>query len=457
MSPSRMPGEDQEAVSAPAGEARATQAVARLGRFEPVQRFRMLVRRGPDLGSEHTSSRARTVIGTHPSCDVVLTDATVSRFHCEIVAAHGQLEIRDLGSLNGTSVNGVGVMHAIVPRAAAVVLGNTELSIELRSDPVEVPLSERASFGRMVGESRAMRSVFSMLERVADSDATVLLEGETGTGKELAAESIHQESPRRDGPFMVVDCSAVPTELLESELFGHERGAFTGASSTRPGAFELADGGTIFLDEIGELSLELQPKLLRVLERKEIKRVGASRFSKVDVRVISATNRALRSEVNAKRFRSDLYYRLAVVEVRLPPLRERVDDIPHLVEGLLEALGARGRAEAQALLRPEFLASLALHPWPGNVRELRNYLDRCLTLRQAAPIGAADEAPPSSATPADVSVPLKIARARWSRAFERRYLVDMLAKHEGNVTAAARAAEVDRMYFYRLLWRHGLR
>jgi len=450
----RMSGEHDQGP-----DARATQAVdKRHEPFESIQRFRLLVRRGSQVGAELTSAAERTVIGTHPSCDLVLDDSTVSRFHCEIVSSHGRLEVRDLGSLNGTTLNGVSVLRAHVPRSGVLVLGNTELQIELRSDAVQLPLSERGTFGRMIGESREMRRVFSVLERVARGDATVLIEGETGTGKELAAESIHLESARCDGPFVVVDCSAVPSQLLESELFGHERGSFTGASSARAGAFELAQGGTIFLDEIGELALDLQPKLLRVLESKEIKRVGTSTFTKIDVRVISATNRNLRSEVNEKRFRSDLYYRLAVVEVRLPPLRDRADDIPGLVEGLLEKLGAADRPEADTLRDPGFLAALSLHPWPGNVRELRNYIDRCLTLRETAPMPLAGDAQaPVEDAPSDISVPLKLARTRWSHAFERRYLVDMLAKHDGNVSAAARAAEIDRMYFYRLLWRHGLR
>jgi transcriptional regulator with GAF, ATPase, and Fis domain len=443
-----------------ADEARATQAVdPKRERFASVQRFRLLVRRGSPVGAELTSSAERTVIGTHPSCDLVLDDATVSRFHCEIVAAPGRLEIRDLGSLNGTNLNGVSVLRAHVPSSGTLVLGNTELQIELRPDPVQLVVSERGTFGKMVGESSEMRRVFSVLERIAAGDATVLIEGETGTGKELAAESIHFESARRDGPFVVVDCSAVPTQLLESELFGHERGAFTGASSTRAGAFELAQGGTIFLDEIGELALDLQPKLLRALERKEIKRVGTGAFTKVDVRVISATNRDLRGEVNAKRFRPDLYYRLAVVDVRLPPLRDRADDIPRLVDDLLEGLGVANRPEAEGLRSTEFLAALAMHPWPGNVRELRNYLDRCVTLRETAPMPPAGGAVPEPIEePAPgISVPLKVARTRWTRTFERRYLLDMMAKHDGNVSRAARAAEVDRMYFYRLLWRHGLR
>jgi transcriptional regulator with GAF, ATPase, and Fis domain len=260
---------------------------------------------------------------------------------------------------------------------------------------------------------------------------------------------------------VVVDCGAIPSELLESELFGHEKGAFTGAASAREGAFELASGGTLFLDEIGELPLELQPKLLRALDRGEVKPVGGGRYTKVDVRVVAATNRDLRAEVNARRFRPDLYYRLAVLTVRLPPLRERMEDLGALSDSILAALAPRYPEAAKELAGPKLAAELARHCWPGNVRELRNYLERCLAMRRpvtidpdAAEVGAPDAAVVRLADP---SLPLKLARERWSRAFERRYLEECLRRNGGNVAAAARAAEVDRMHFYRLLWRHGLR
>jgi two-component system, NtrC family, response regulator GlrR len=253
----------------------------------------------------------------------------------------------------------------------------------------------------------------------------------------------------------VIDCGAVPPDLLESELFGHERGAFTGAVAAREGAFEAAAGGTIFLDEIGELGADLQPKLLRVLERREIKRVGTNKYVPVDVRVVAATNRNLRAEVNAHRFRSDLFYRLAVVKVRLPPLRERLDDLELIVKHILDSLGAAEHPEAAALRTPDFMAHLARHAWPGNVRELRNYLERCMALREQTPIiedGAETETPTVNA-----QMPLKLARETWTRTFERRYVEELLRAHQNNVSAAARAAGVDRPYFYRLLWRHGFR
>jgi len=322
-------------------------------------------------------------------------------------------------------------------------------------------LVEPTKFGSMVGRSAPMRSLFALLQRAAATDATVLLEGETGTGKEATAEAIHLEGGRKGGPFVVIDCGAIPPQLLESELFGHERGAFTGAVSARQGAFEAASGGTIFLDEIGELGLDLQPKILRVLERRQVKRVGSTMYNSIDVRVIAATNRSLRTEVTAQRFRSDLYYRLAVVQVKLPPLRERLADLPILVDHVLGALGATDRPIANSLRSAEFLERLTRYRWPGNVRQLRNYIERCVALDDHNLPPNLDTTPPEQERPADAPVditkPLRAAREQCVNQFERRYLEAILAKHNNNVSAAARSAEVDRIHFYRLLWKHGLR
>ena len=420
----------------------------------PVQRFRLEVTAGPDAGASFTSKGELTTIGTHRNADLVLTDPTVSRFHCEIRIEGGRAVVRDLQSKNGTRIDRVLALAAPLSSGATLTLGQTIITFRLEGEVVRLPTSPRRRFGTMVGASVAMRRVFAVLERAAASDSTVLLEGETGTGKEAVAESIHHESARRDGPFVVVDCAAIPANLLESELFGWRRGAFTGAVEAREGAFEAARGGTVFLDEIGELAPELQPKLLRVLERREVKRVGATQHEPVDVRVVAATNRDLRAEVNARRFRSDLYFRLAVVEVRLPPLRERPDDIGPLVEHLLESLGRAGSPEAAPLREPAFLQELGRHGWPGNVRELRNYLERCLTMHERAPMQ-----PPAQASELaiDLSRPLREVRDHHAREVERRYLVAVLERHNGNVTAAARAAGVERPHFYRLLWRHGLK
>jgi transcriptional regulator with PAS, ATPase and Fis domain len=297
-----------------------------------------------------------------------------------------------------------------------------------------------------------MRTIYPLLEAAAASQTTILLQGESGTGKDLAAESIHLESARRDGPFIVVDCGAIPGPLLEAELFGHEAGAFTGANAARVGAFEAAAGGTLLLDEIGELALDLQPKLLRAIDRREIQRIGSTQRVPVDVRVIAATNRDLKSEVNSKRFRSDLYFRLAVLVVTMPPLRARTTDIPALVDSILERLGDRESAMARSLAGGELLPELMRHGWPGNVRELRNYIESCLA-RQEATLTAV---PPSEPT-IDITLPLRTVRERWLHHVERRYLEELLAAHNGNVSAAARAAGVDRVHMHRLLVKAGLR
>jgi transcriptional regulator with GAF, ATPase, and Fis domain len=428
-----------------------------------VRRFRLVVVSGPDQGATFVSTREHSVLGTDESADFRLTDPTVSRFHCEIDLTSGRPIVRDLGSLNGTAVDGVSLLAGHLARGARVVLGHTHLLFETRSDLAKVPISAEERFGGLVGRSAAMRRVFKLLEQAAASDATVLLEGETGTGKEVAAESIHRASARAAGPLVVVDCGAVPPELLESELFGHERGSFTGAVGQRDGSFEEARGGTIFLDEVGELPLELQPKLLRALDKREVKRVGSNKHLPVDVRVVAATNRDLKREVNEKRFRADLYFRLAVLQIELPPLRERLEDIGDLAQSLLAGLKAYYPGEGESLLTAEFLADLARHEWPGNVRELRNYLERCLATRAPASVREGGRALASGATRVgieelgDPSRPLKIAREHWTRELERHYLEEMLRRQGDNVAAAARAAEVDRMHFYRLLWRHGLR
>jgi transcriptional regulator with PAS, ATPase and Fis domain len=307
-----------------------------------------------------------------------------------------------------------------------------------------------------------MRQLFQTLDRAAKSDATVLIEGETGTGKEVSALAIHENSQRHAGPFIVVDCGAIPGQLLESELFGFERGAFTGAIATRIGAFEAADGGSIFLDEIGELSIELQPKILRALEDRKVKRVGSNHYLPFNARVIAATNRSLRSEVSASRFRSDLYYRLAVVNIKLPPLRERKEDLPDLVDEVLGQLGMLEAPQAASIRTEAFVEMLARYRWPGNVRQLRNYIERRVAMGDSiAPPGSDTSMPPPPSEPeaarVDIDQPLKIARENWNNLFETRYLSALLDRHGNNVSAAAKAAGVNRVHFYRLLWKHGLR
>jgi DNA-binding NtrC family response regulator len=424
-----------------------------------VRRFTLEIADGPDAhdrGDRFTSSGERAVVGTHDGADLRLTDRAVSRFHCELEISPQHVIVTDLHSLNGTQVDGVPVLRAPLRDGAELAIGTTRLVFRHAADHAEIPLEPTGRFGLLVGGSPAIRAVMAQLARVAGTGSTILLEGETGTGKELAAESVHRASPRCDAPFLTVDCGALPPDLIEAELFGHARGAFTGAAGERAGVFEAARGGTVLLDEIGELEPALQPKLLRVLESREIRRLGESSYRPVDVRVIAATHRDLRAEVNAQRFRPDLYYRLAVVTIRLPPLRERRADLALLIDAILDQLAMAQHPLADTLRTPSFRDALAGHAWPGNVRELRNYVERCLVLRAAVP--PSDAAP--IVDPAPITgepQPLKAARERWLRVFEHAYLTDLLARHTGNVTAAARSAGVDRIHLYRLLWRNGLK
>ncbi|MGZ3453738.1 MAG: sigma 54-interacting transcriptional regulator [Polyangiales bacterium] len=407
--------------------------------------FRVTVIGGPTF----EASSARCAIGTHESNDLRLDDKKVSRFHCEIVLDGPEARIRDLGSRNGTIVDGVRVNDAFLRSGSTIQLAGVTLRFELLEQVRRLPISPNREFHGVVAESIAMRAALAWIERAAGNDMTVLLEGETGTGKGKAAEALHRGSARCKKPFVVVDCGAIPQNLIESELYGHEKSAFTGATERRIGAFEEASGGTIFLDEIGELPLEQQPKLLRVLENKEIRRVGSNGYHKVDVRIIAATHRDLRREVNEGRFRADLYFRLAVLRITLPPLRERADDIPALSKALLRSMGAPSAA-IEALCTPELFASLRRGAWPGNARELRNHLERCLAFEEALPVG--EEIAPRTAI--DASIPYAEARRRAIEAFEHAYVKDLLARHQGQVSKAAAAAGMDRVYLYKLLKRH---
>jgi DNA-binding NtrC family response regulator len=446
-------GEDQPAEPTP-GVATITNTGGGLAVPGAARRFRLTVVEGPARGVAWQSAADRCSIGSHHRNDLVIDDPTVSRFHCEIVIDADRVRVRDQGSRNGTVVDGVVVIEALLRVGSLLRLGKTVIRFELGMEMNRLPLSEAPSFGTLHGASPAMRAVFAMLARTAESDATVLLEGETGTGKSQAALSVHRKSARGEGAFVIVDCGAIPANLLESELFGHEKGAFTGATERRIGAFEEASGGTLFLDEIGELPLDLQPKLLRGLEAREVRRLGSNTYRPVDVRVIAATNRDLRADVNAGRFRADLYFRLAVVTISMPPLRRRPEDIPALIEEILESLHASNEA-AEALRSPEFLAQLRGAAWPGNVRELRNHVERCLILRTTDPVPASS-GPAEAGFAVDAMAPYASERERALADFERRYLKALLALHDGKVSRAAAAAGIDRTYFYRMLRRHGI-
>ncbi|NOJ82390.1 sigma 54-interacting transcriptional regulator [Myxococcus xanthus] len=420
-----------------------------------VRRFRLTVAEGPNIGTTWESTGDTCSVGSHPLNDFAVEDPTVSRFHCEVRIGPRGPQVKDLDSLNGVIVDGVQVVEGVLRSGSLLRLGRVVLRFDFSAENNRLPLSENSRFGTLVGASVAMRGCFAMMERAAGRDVTVLLEGETGTGKSQAALAIHQASPRRDAPFLIVDCGAIPAHLLESELFGHEKGAFTGAVQRRAGVFEEADGGTVFLDEIGELPAELQPKLLRVLENREIRRVGSNTYQPVNVRLVAATHRDLRAEVNAGRFRSDLFFRLAVLRLLLPPLRQRPEDLPMLVEGILDLLGA-DRERTAALRTQDFLARLRHAAWPGNVRELRNYLERCLVFEEAVELSE-EEAHRSGPPEVDPSQPYADQRRHVVDDFERRYLRALLEKHQGKVAQAAVTAGMDRVHLYRLLRRHGIK
>jgi DNA-binding NtrC family response regulator len=405
-----------------------------------------------DAGGQHNFAvDARCVIGAAPQADIVLSDPAVSRLHAELEVRPDGLWVTDLGSSNGTYLETFLVAAARVPSGARLRLGSTVLTVEETDTPAAVDESRQDRFGPLVGRSRVMRALFARLARVAPTDATVLIHGETGTGKELVAWAIHEASPRAAGPFVIVDCGSLPETLLEAELFGHARGAFTGATASRAGAIEAADGGTVFLDEIGEMPLSMQPKLLRAIESRMVRRLGETAYRKVNVRFLSATNRDLRALVNRGAFRDDLYFRLAVLPITLPPLRERIEDIPLLAEALLPA-GARGA------LTPALLQDMAARSWPGNVRELRNFVERVTTLGADEAGDLAGDAWPAAANfPAiPYDQPFKAIRERWVGHLEREYIRELLARLGGNVSAVADRAGLARSYVHRLIRRYGL-
>ncbi|MBI2894952.1 MAG: sigma 54-interacting transcriptional regulator [Deltaproteobacteria bacterium] len=422
--------------------------------------FVLKVLSGPDKGIEIGVAQRTVTVGTLPTSDLKLTDGRISRRHCEIERVEDSYKIRDLGSTNGTDVDGVRVVEAALAPGALIRVGGTEIIFRPKKRWVRVPPSESDNFHGLVGASRPMRDIFGLLERIAPSDLTVLLVGETGTGKEIAARALHTGSRRASGPFVVVDCGAVAPTLVESELFGHERGAFTGAEAPRTGAFCYANGGTVFLDEIGELPAELQPKLLRALDRREVKPLGGSKAINIDVRVIAATNRDLSREVERGAFRRDLYFRLAEVVVGLPSLRERLEDMGLLCDTLLTQIAP----ELRQPVPRDWVAILKEYEWPGNVRELRNYLRRAAieieagntSLDSMPPMAA--RAIPGGSRPGeiDLSVPLVEARKQWTAPYEKAYLTKLLTQAEHDLDEAARLGGMHRKSLERLLRHAGL-
>jgi two-component system, NtrC family, response regulator GlrR len=420
-------------------------------------RARLVITKGPDSGLTLEAAGRLLKVGSSTDNDLVLSDSLVSRRHCEIELTAAGFRVRDTGSTNGIRTPGTRIFDAAFERTSELTIGASRLSITLLSDGEDREQSRAGSFGDLIGRTGKMRELFADLERLAPSQLSVLIEGETGVGKDVVAESIHRASARSDGPYVVFDCGAVAPTLVESELFGHERGAFTGAHSARAGVFEEAHGGTLFLDEVGELPKELQPKLLRALEGQTIKRLGGRQAFPVDVRVLSATNRNLLSEVTRGQFRQDLYYRLAASKVQVPPLRERLDDIRLLVEHFL----SRERPSPPVSSVPAHVWEMfAAHRWPGNVRELRHAVQRLVIAPELSLRMFSESTTPSStaAKSADdqAVVPLRVARRDAAESFEREYLTMLLQRAEGNPLRAAALAEVSRQMIQKLMRKHGV-
>ena len=409
-----------------------------------LRKCRLEVVAGPDAGTSVVLATPRIVVG-RSGADLVLTDRKVSALHLEIRLEQEGYRLRDLGSTNGTFLWGMRVVEAFIGPGSTLAIGQSAVRFVPLDDSVELPLWGEARFCGLLGSSVAMRRMFDLIDRVAATELTVLVTGETGTGKELVAEALHERSARAAGPFVVLDCGAVPPQLFEDELFGHEVGAFTDASRSKVGLFEAAHGGTLFLDEIGELPLDMQPKLLRAVETRRIRRVGGERTIACDVRLIAATNRNLASEVNRRSFRTDLYFRVAVAPIHVPALRERPEDIDPLVEHFLAELAPAGP------LPDGFLEWAHCYAWPGNVRELRHAVERALITRR---VPSADEARrPGGGLEIDPCIPFKEAKRRLVDEFDRRYLTALLEAHDWNIAQAARAAGLDRMSIYKAMQR----
>ena len=416
---------------------------------------------------------APLVLGKSPECDLVVTDPKVSRVHCEIRLTEQGVLLKDIQSRNGTFIRDVRIVEALLPPGVPATVGDSMLVVQPSGGAAVLPLSTRGSFGDAVGEGLAMRALFARLERVAKSEETILLLGESGTGKEVLARSIHQESRRAHGPYVIVDCGAIPSSTIEAELFGTVPGAATGAVN-RAGFFEAAHQGTIFIDEIGEVPLEAQQKLLRVIEARTVRRLGSTQERAVDVRIVAATHRNLKAMVAAGRFRQDLYFRLSVLELQVPPLRERREDIPLLVERFLSSRNPPLKASD---LPPETLPMLVGYEWPGNVRELRNVIARLVLFPELLHeiLGpTAGYAPEPTATPLRADEATKVdpedlklgkllelslpeAREAVLAELERKYATAKLRKYDGNISRAAEAMGVSRQLLHRLLDRHGIR
>ena len=421
--------------------------------------FALDVIEGPDAGLSlvvEPDAPLPTLIGTSEACALRLSDRAISRRHASVEIVNGRLRVIDLHSTNGTKIQNVSIVEAHAQDGDLIRLGGSTVRVRAHSSRA-VSAPRQGGFGRMIGASPEMRRLYPLCERIAAAAIPVVIEGETGTGKEVLAEALHEMGPRAQAPFVVFDCTAVPPSLVEAELFGHERGAFTGAVSARKGVFEQAEGGTLLIDEIGDLDLALQPKLLRAIERSEIRRIGGDRTLRVDVRVLSATRRDLDAEVQRGRFRDDLFHRLTVGRIELPPLRRRDGDVSVLARHFARQVGGDEHA-----IQTEFLPRWEGYAWPGNVRELRNKVARYVAL------GLSDDAA-SLATPLlpaalggdpiervlAMNLPLLESRQRVVDELEQRYIARVLASHGGHVGKAAAASGIARRHFQRIRARSG--
>jgi len=410
-------------------------------------------------GPQKVALTGAKILGTADGVPIVVADPKVSRLHADLELDDRGVWLRDLGSRNGTWLESVRVERVRFEESGRFRVGNTLLELTFEAQSTKVPLWPQDRLGSLLGRSEPMRELFMQLTRCASSDAPVLVQGETGTGKELIAQELHAASRRSEGPFVVVDCASLPENLLEAELFGHARGAFTGAIAARVGSIESADKGTVFLDEVGELPLVMQPKLLRVLESQSVRRVGETDYRPVNVRFIAATNRDLEVMVAQGQFREDLFFRLSVLPLNVPPLRERSTDLPLLLEHFLS-----GRS-ATPLDAPT-LELLAAQPWPGNVRQLRSFAERvvALGLARATAMLKGTEAAPEPRAPAsashpltvDATLPFKVIREQWVEHLEREYLRALIERVGRNAGTLSEAAGLDRSYINRLFKKHGL-
>jgi DNA-binding NtrC family response regulator len=459
------PGSVAEFGAEPSGEqARHTLVMGHVSTLTVVKlhKCRLTVSSGPDEGRTVVSDKERLRVGSHPQNELVLVeDRTASRHHFEIQYTERGHLLVDLNSTNGTFLDGRRIERAYLSSGSQIRAGSSVITFAPIDEEVTIEPDREGELCGMVGGSVKMRQIFGLIKKIAPMDVSVIVQGETGTGKELVARAIHELSMRSRGPLVVLDCGAIPPNLIESELFGHEKGAFTGAVNSRPGAFERANGGTIFLDELGELRLDLQPKLLRVLENREVRRVGGNDVIEIDCRVIAATNRDLVKEIAAGNFREDLFFRLSVIQIQLPALRQRRDDIPNILK---RALAEPSIVERHGRKRfsPEALGLLMAYPWPGNVRELMNVLSHVLTFSEGEEILPAHLPPRvrgqdrQGPLPFNEHLSFKDAKEQLLENFEREYITSVLARCEGNLSRAARESGLHRKSIERLVKKYQL-